>query len=114
MVLTHPTTGGAWASFAALGDVIYAEPQAYVAFAGARVASQAKQFKEPANYQTAEFQLDWGKVDRVVPRKEMPNTLQRSLAFFGAKGEPKPAEPNLETVSRNGIQEKQTAFSGGH
>ena len=84
VVLTHPTTGGAWASFAALGDVIFAEPQAYVAFAGARVASQAKQFKEPANYQTAEFQQEWGKVDRVVPRKEMATTLARSLAFFGA------------------------------
>ncbi len=84
VVLTHPTTGGAWASFAALGDVIFAEPKAYVAFAGARVASQAKQFKEPANYQTAEFQQEWGKVDRVVPRKELPTTLTRSLAFFSA------------------------------
>ena len=87
VVLTHPTTGGAWASFAALGDVIYAEPQAYVAFAGARVASQAKQFKEPANYQTAEFQEEWGKIDRVVPRKEMTGTLTRTLAFFGKKND---------------------------
>ncbi|MBC8139679.1 MAG: acetyl-CoA carboxylase carboxyl transferase subunit beta [Fibrella sp.] len=106
VVLTHPTTGGAWASFAALGDVIFAEPEAYVAFAGARVASQAKQFKEPTNYQTAEFQQDWGKVDRVVPRKEMTNTLTRSLTFFGARGEFQSAESNAGTVSRNGV--------GGH
>jgi len=108
VVLTHPTTGGAWASFAALGDVIFAEPQAYVAFAGARVASQAKQFKEPPNYQTAEFQLDWGKVDRVVPRKEMVSTLQRALAFFGATGALTDATSSvaMTTVSRNGV--------GGH
>lgn len=108
VVLTHPTTGGAWASFAALGDVIYAEPHAYVAFAGTRVAQQAKQFKEPANYQTAEFQLEWGKVDRVVPRKEMVTTLARTLAFFGAKGTQaqNTIEPAAVNVSRNGV--------GGH
>lgn len=87
VVLTNPTTGGAWASFAALGDVIYAEPSAYVAFAGARVASQAKQSKEPTNYQSAEFQQEWGKVDRVVPRREMATTLARTLSFFGAAGQ---------------------------
>ena len=86
VVLTHPTTGGAFASFASLGDVIYSEPGAYVAFAGARVAQQAKQYKEPPNYQTAEFQHEHGMVDRLVPRKEMQLTLTRTLAFFGAAG----------------------------
>lgn len=83
VVLTDPTTGGAFASFASLGDVIYAEPGAYVAFAGTRVAQQAQTHKPPANYQTAEFQEEHGMLDRIVPRKEMANTLFRTLAFFG-------------------------------
>jgi acetyl-CoA carboxylase carboxyl transferase subunit beta len=83
VVLTDPTTGGAFASFASLGDVIFAEPGAYVAFAGARVAQQAQTHKPPPHYQTSEFQLEHGMVDRVVPRKELPTTLARSLAFFG-------------------------------
>ncbi len=83
VVLTDPTTGGAFASFASLGDVIYAEPGAYVAFAGTRVAQQAQTQKPPANYQTAEFQEEHGMLDRIVPRKEMANTLYRTLAFFG-------------------------------
>jgi acetyl-CoA carboxylase carboxyl transferase subunit beta len=100
VVLTHPTTGGAWASFAALGDVIYSEPNALVAFAGDRVAQQAKQFKEPANYKTAEFQMDFGKIDRIVPRKELVSTLTRTLTFFGAKG-PQPEDVRTH-FSRNG------------
>ena len=83
VVLTDPTTGGAFASFASLGDVIYAEPGAYVAFAGTRVAQQAQSQKPPANYQTAEFQEEHGMLDRIVPRKEMANTLFRTLSFFG-------------------------------
>lgn len=82
VVLTNPTTGGALASFASLGDVILAEPGAMVAFAGARVASQAQTHKPPANYQTSEFQQEHGMVDRVTPRKELPATLARVLAFF--------------------------------
>lgn len=83
VVLTDPTTGGALASYASLGDVIYAEPGAYVAFAGTRVAQQAQGGqKPPANYQTAEFQEEHGMLDRIVPRKEMANVLGRTLAFF--------------------------------
>lgn len=83
VVLTDPTTGGALASYASLGDVIYAEPGALVAFAGTRVAQQAQTHKPPANYQTAEFQEEHGMIDRVVARKEMPTTLARTLGFFG-------------------------------
>lgn len=84
VVLTDPTTGGAFASFAELGDVIYSEPGAYVAFAGTRVAQQAAQHQKlPANYQHAEFQEEHGMIDRIVPRKEVPMTLARTLAFFG-------------------------------
>jgi acetyl-CoA carboxylase, carboxyl transferase, beta subunit len=103
VVLTHPTTGGAFASFASLGDVIFAEPKAYVAFAGARVAQQAKQFKEPANYQTAEFQHEHGMVDRIVPRREMQSTLVRTLAFFGA---------GAESVAANGSESPRRSSGG--
>ena len=84
--LTDPTTGGALASIASLGDVIYAEPGATVAFAGDRVASQAQTHKPPANYKTAEFQQDHGQLDLIVPRKDVPATLARTLAFFGLTG----------------------------
>jgi acetyl-CoA carboxylase carboxyl transferase subunit beta len=87
VVLTDPTTGGAFASFASLGDVIFSEPGAYVAFAGQRVAQQAQTVKPPANYQTAEFQWEHGMVDKVVPRKEMALILGRTLRFFGVAGE---------------------------
>jgi acetyl-CoA carboxylase carboxyl transferase subunit beta len=86
VVLTDPTTGGALASIASLGDVIYAEPGATVAFAGDRVAAQAQTQKPPANYKTAEFQMDSGQLDKIVPRKEMALTLARTLAFFGVDG----------------------------
>jgi acetyl-CoA carboxylase carboxyl transferase subunit beta len=83
VVLTDPTTGGALASFASLGDLVFAEPGAYVAFAGTRVAQQAQTHKPPPDYQTSEFQQARGMVDRVVPRKELQTTLARALAFFG-------------------------------
>ncbi|MBC8104293.1 MAG: acetyl-CoA carboxylase, carboxyltransferase subunit beta [Cytophagales bacterium] len=84
VVLTDPTTGGALASFASLGDVILSEPGAYVAFAGTRVAQQAAQNQKlPPNYQLAEFQEEHGMIDRIIPRRELPVTLARTLAFFG-------------------------------
>ena len=85
VVLTDPTTGGAFASFASLGDVILAEPGAYVAFAGTRVAQQAQTHKPPPGYQTSEFQQERGMVDRVTPRKELKDTLARLLSFFGGQ-----------------------------
>jgi acetyl-CoA carboxylase carboxyl transferase subunit beta len=103
VVLTNPTTGGALASFASLGDVILAEPGATVAFAGARVASQAQTHKPPANYQTAEFQQEHGMVDRVTPRKELPATLARVLAFFPFEQPAPDADALFGAVSgRNG------------
>lgn len=82
VVLTHPSTGGAVASYASLGDVIYAEPGATVALSGERVAAQAQTHKVPANYRTAEFALEHGMLDRVVPRRDLPSTLARTLAFL--------------------------------
>ena len=104
-VLTDPTTGGAFASFASLGDIILAEPEAYVAFAGARVAQQAQTHKPPANYQTSEFQQEHGMVDRVVPRKELQMTLARVLTFFGAP-------QSLPLEAANGDAAEQTKPAG--
>lgn len=84
VVMTDPTTGGALASFASLGDVTLAESHAYIAFAGARVAQQAQTHKPPGNYQSAEFQQEHGMIDRVVPRKEMQATLARLIALLGS------------------------------
>lgn len=81
-VLTDPTTGGVFASYAALGDVILAEPEATVGFAGRRVGNQELGVKLPDNFQTSEFQNEHGIVDRVIHRKEMRPTLASLLAFF--------------------------------
>lgn len=81
-VLTSPTTGGVFASYASLGDVILAEPGAVVGFAGRRVGQQDAGVQLPANFQTSEFQHEHGFVDRIVSRKEMRRTLAFLLRFF--------------------------------
>ncbi len=87
-VMCDPTTGGVTASFAFLGDVIIAEPGALIGFAGRRVIEQTIRRKLPANFQTAEFCLEHGLIDMVVPRTEMRATLARLLRFFGAPQRP--------------------------
>ena len=83
VVLTHPTTAGVYASYASLGDIIVAEPGAIIGFAGLRVGNQGQGVKLPDDFQTSEFQMRCGMVDRIVPRKEMRNTLGKMLGFFG-------------------------------
>ena len=78
-VLTDPTMGGVTASFATLADVILAEPQARIGFAGPRVIEQTIGHKLPAGFQTAEFQLEHGMVDRIVERHNLKNTLHYLL-----------------------------------
>ena len=78
-VLTDPTMGGVTASFATLADVILAEPQARIGFAGPRVIQQTIGQALPAGFQTAQFQLDHGMVDRVVERHNLKNTLHYLL-----------------------------------
>lgn len=75
-VLTDPTTGGVTASFAMLGDVILAEPGALIGFAGPRVIEQTIRQKLPEGFQTSEFLLEHGFVDRIVKRGQMRKTLQ--------------------------------------
>lgn len=80
-VLTHPTTGGVSASFASLGDINIAEPQALIGFAGRRVIEQTIREQLPENFQTAEFLLEHGHLDMVVNRKEMKETLRKMLSL---------------------------------
>nr|WP_309689918.1 acetyl-CoA carboxylase carboxyltransferase subunit beta [Armatimonas sp.] len=84
VVLTNPSTGGAVASYASLGDVIYAEPGATVGLSGERVAAQAQSVKPPANYRTAEFMQEHGQLDKIIARKDLTTTLAKTLAFLGS------------------------------
>lgn len=86
-VLTDPTTGGVTASFAMLGDIILAEPRALVAFAGPRVIEQTIKQKLPEGFQTSEFLLEKGFVDRIVERSEMKGVLSDILKLHGIGGE---------------------------
>jgi acetyl-CoA carboxylase carboxyl transferase subunit beta len=74
-ILTHPTTGGTIASFAMLGDIILAEPKATVAFAGRRVVEQTLREKLPDDFQTSEYYLKKGFVDKIVPRTQLKHTI---------------------------------------
>jgi len=75
VVLTHPTTGGVTASYAMLGDVQIAEPNALICFAGPRVIEQTIREKLPEGFQRAEYLLDHGMLDRVTPRTKMRDEL---------------------------------------
>ena len=81
-VLTHPTTGGVAASFAMLGDLILAEPNALIGFAGPRVIEQTIGEALPEGFQTSEYLLDHGMLDRIVSRGEMKATLARCLRLL--------------------------------
>jgi acetyl-CoA carboxylase carboxyl transferase subunit beta len=100
-VLTHPTTGGVTASYAMLGDVQIAEPNALICFAGPRVIEQTIREKLPEGFQRAEYLLDHGMLDRVTHRKKLRDeliTITRMLmglppAVRGDLPAPKPADP---------------------
>jgi acetyl-CoA carboxylase carboxyl transferase subunit beta len=84
-VLTHPTTAGVMASYASLGDLILAEPGAMIGFAGPRVIKDTTQAELPPNFQTAEFLLDRGLIDAIVPRTEMKQQLIEYLNFLAVR-----------------------------
>jgi len=90
-MLTHPTTAGVMASYASLGDLILAEPGAMIGFAGPRVIKDTTQAELPRDFQTAEFLLDHGLIDAIVPRKEMKQRFIEYLDFLD--GRPRPAAP---------------------
>ena len=80
-VLTDPTTGGVTASFASLGDIILAEPKALIGFAGPRVIEQTINQKLPEGFQSSEFLLEHGFIDKIVERKDMKHTLAELTRF---------------------------------
>lgn len=82
VVMTHPTTAGVTASFASLGDLIIAEPGALIGFAGPRVIRDTTQAKLPEGFQTSEFLLKKGMIDRVVARSAIRRELAICLDFF--------------------------------
>jgi acetyl-CoA carboxylase carboxyl transferase subunit beta len=82
VVLTDPTTGGVTASYAMLGDLQIAEPGALIGFAGQRVIEQTIREKLPEGFQRAEYLLDHGIIDMVVPRQQMKETLAKLIAYL--------------------------------
>ena len=81
-VMTHPTTGGVTASFATIGDINLAEPKCMIGFAGPRVVKETTHQNLPPGFQTAEFMLEHGLVDAIVPRAALRERLAQLLAFM--------------------------------
>ena len=81
-VLTSPTTGGVTASFAMLGDLIFAEPKALIGFAGRRVIEQTLQEQLPDDFQTAEYLLHHGLLDLIVPRYFLKQALSETITLY--------------------------------
>ena len=112
-VLTDPTTGGVTASFATLGDIIIAEPQALIGFAGPRVIEQTIGEKLPEGFQRAEFLLEHGFVDQIVKRENMKPVLGRILKMHDhvhpdcRKGKEIRKSDRTEPVQKAGMTEKK-------
>lgn len=96
-ILTNPTTGGVTASFAMQGDIIIGEPGAVIGFAGQRVIKQTIGQDLPDGFQTAEFLLEHGQIDDVVPRGSLRETVTRLLRhMLGHKADPAPAAAGIQ------------------
>ncbi|HKJ89604.1 MAG TPA: acetyl-CoA carboxylase, carboxyltransferase subunit beta [Oceanipulchritudo sp.] len=91
-VLTNPTTGGVTASFATLGDLILAEPEALICFAGPRVIKEGTNEELPAGFQRSEFLLERGLIDQIVPRTELRERLVYFLQVLFVKKAPRVVE----------------------
>ena len=90
-VMTDPTTGGVFASFAALGDVNLAEPNALIGFAGARVAAGTIAEALPQGFQRAEFLFEHGFVDQVVARADLRDRLALLLGYLQPRADAAPS-----------------------
>lgn len=86
-ILTDPTTGGVTASFASLGDIILAEPKALIGFAGPRVIEQTIKQKLPEGFQSSEFLLEHGFIDKIVERKNMKSTIAKIIKLHNNRNE---------------------------
>ena len=102
-VLTNPTTGGVTASFAMLGDIILAEPNALIGFAGPRVIEQTIGQKLPKGFQRSEFLLDHGFIDRIIEREEMKDVLGKILEMH-----------RTDHKFSSKIKEEKLSFYSGH
>ncbi|MBI5346325.1 MAG: acetyl-CoA carboxylase carboxyltransferase subunit beta [Chlamydiae bacterium] len=95
-VLTNPTTGGVTASFASLGDIIIAEPDALIAFAGPRVVEQTIGQKLPKGAQKSEFLLEKGMIDGIVERKDLKKKISYFIEFFMDNPRPEDVKDRLQ------------------
>ena len=109
VVLTHPTTGGVTASYAMLGDVQIAEPNALICFAGPRVIEQTIREKLPEGFQRAEYLLDHGMLDRVTSRTKMREELVTIVRML--MGMPPAIAGDLPKPDDAPVQETETASS---
>jgi acetyl-CoA carboxylase carboxyl transferase subunit beta len=82
-VLTNPTMGGVAASFASLGDVVFAEPKALIGFAGPRTIKATIKVELPKGFQTSEFLMEHGFIDRIVPRPKLASEIARTIDYCG-------------------------------
>ncbi len=82
-VLTNPTMGGVAASFASLGDVVFAEPKALIGFAGPRTIKATIKIELPKGFQTSEFLLEHGYIDRIVSRDKLKSEIARTIDYCG-------------------------------
>jgi acetyl-CoA carboxylase carboxyl transferase subunit beta len=82
-VLTNPTMGGVAASFASLGDAVFAEPRALIGFAGPRTIKATIRIELPKGFQTSEFLLEHGYIDRIVPRQNLKSEIARTIDYCG-------------------------------
>lgn len=82
-VLTNPTMGGVAASFASLGDLVFAEPKALIGFAGPRTIKATIRIELPEGFQSSEFLLEHGFIDRIVPRSRLKTEIARAIDYCG-------------------------------
>ena len=82
-VLTNPTMGGVAASFASLGDVVFAEPKALIGFAGPRTIKATIRIELPKGFQTSEFLLEHGFIDRIVRRQDLKSEIAKTIDYCG-------------------------------
>jgi len=116
-IMTHPTMGGVTASFATLGDLNIAEPKAMIGFAGARVLKETTRQDLPKGFQTAEFLLERGLVDRIIPRPEMRAELAKLLDYLGQRASSHQAahdSPHKGKASHARQQEPHAVHHNGH
>jgi acetyl-CoA carboxylase carboxyl transferase subunit beta len=109
-LLADPTYGGVSASFATLGDLIVCEPKVRVGFAGPQVIEQTIRQKLPAGFQTAEFLMEKGQIDMIVPRAELPNVFRKILACHDRRAPAAAPAPGAAAAAASAPARARTAW----